>query len=133
MAKFNFNPSDLSDGKEIEMYQLCMNIGASAIPISADLIAVGMPATQLADQLAFCTTFYPLIGGSGRVRKGGKSNQKEMLAVYAEVDMIYKQRIDKMMGMLKAANPKFFTEYTDSRVIGFWKKKKPVPPTPPAV
>ena len=131
MAKFKFTPSDLRRGKEIEIYQRCMNIYDSAKPINEDLIAIGMPNHQLDEQHALCIKLYPLINGPHRVRKGGKSNKEEMIVVYDEIDMIYKERLDNMMKMLKAANSKFYTEYSNSRVIGFWKKKKDVPPTPP--
>ena len=120
----------MKKGKEIEIYKRCMNIGTLAIPVKAQLIAIGMPTTQLADQSNYCLKFRPLIGSARRVRKGGKSNKEEMLVVYAEMDMIYGERVDNMMGLLKAANSKFFTEYTNSRVIGYWKKQHetPVPP-----
>ena len=130
MATFNLSYSDLKEGKEIEIYKRCMNIGASAIPVEAQLIAIGMPATQLADQSNNCLKFRPMIGSARRVRKGGKSNKEEMLVVYAEMDMIYGERVDNMMGLLKAANSKFFTEYTNSRVIGYWKKKHETPDPP---
>jgi len=131
MAKFNFSYTDLKEGKEIEIYQRCLNIGIDAKLIEPDLIEVGMPVTQIVEQNALCVQFFPLIDGPHRVRSKGKSNKEEMLVVYAEMDMIYKKRMDNMMKMLKVANSKFYSEYKNSRVIGFWKKKKADPPTPP--
>ena len=130
MPKFNFSYSDLKEGKEIEIYQRCSKVGIAAIPVEAALIAVGMPITQLVEQKALSDKFRPLISGAKRVRRGGKSNKEEMLVVYKQMDLIYNERMDNMMGLLKKDNPKFFIEYTNSREIGYWKKKSVVPPSP---
>ena len=131
MAQFDFSYTDLKVGKEIEIYQRCWDVRVNAKLIEDDLIAVGLLATQLEEQNAFCTHFYPLIGGSHRVSQRGKSNKEEMLVVYAEMDVLYKEQMDNFMKMLKAANSKFYTEYKNSRVIGYWKKKKVATPVPP--
>jgi len=131
---FNYSLSDIKKGSEKAVYERCMAITASALPIETVLTTTyDLPTAFLAAQDLRNSAFHVLIDASGKIIEHGKSIKVEMVDEYHDVDIVFNERIDRTIFSYKKTNPNFYTEYKSGRIIGNrHNPPKPiVPPTNP--
>ena len=58
------------------------------------------------------------------VRRKSKTNKENMEKAFKRILDLLKDELDKLMLNYKVKYPDFYTQYSNARVIGGWKKKK---------
>ncbi len=121
---FDHTKSSLTKGNEIEICNNCHKIFTDIVKIEDKLVPDYIPAEDLIKMKEAIETATNLLDKPQGVRRKRKTNKENMEKAFKRILDLLKDELDKLMLNYKVKYPDFYTQYSNARVIGGWKKKK---------
>ncbi len=120
---FNFTKTSLKKGKDKEIHERCEKLAKMAVALKTELAACNVTEAQLKLFTESVDAYQKALNSPKDSIKKSKSSKEKTQKSYDECDRILTNIFDNLMLTLKAANPAFYLEYSNARVIGGWSKK----------
>jgi hypothetical protein len=120
---FNFTKSSLKRGKDKEIQERCNQLAEQALLLKTQLADYNISEANLNLFAESVDAYLKVIDAPKSTLKKSKTSKEKVQKSYDECDRILANIFDNMMLTLKAANPAFYLEYSNARVIGGWNKK----------
>jgi len=116
-AKCDISPTQLQRMPDSQLYVACLNIYEEAVKLGDNLSDYGKSAEQVSDLKKEIDDFAALIATPRSAIVTRSQATAELKRLIDEANDLLKNKIDKLMGVLKALHPKVYNTYKAARVI----------------
>ncbi|HLG34537.1 MAG TPA: hypothetical protein VI757_06610 [Bacteroidia bacterium] len=117
LEKVNYTRSKLENARDNELPAFSKHVHQAAVDNAAALVAYGVTPLMIADLGTAIDNFVKDIGKPREAVSDTSAATEQLPGVYSNNDLLLAERLDKGMELFKAANPDFYTQYFNARII----------------
>lgn len=116
-AKINFNKSDLEKMRDNDIYMNVKVIEEYATQYASNLLPYGISLTDISDLGQKTIAFYEVIQTPKMKIEERSSYFQQLETQISEIDKLFKEIVDPLIGVLEGDEPLLFSQYKKARSI----------------
>jgi len=131
--KMNYSRSNLLAGRDTVIGQRSQSVHTDASAVAAALVPYGIVAADLTTLQTLIDAYVAVVASPRTAITVRKGSTEAIATLVSETSGILNDRMDKLMPQFKAANPDFYQEYFDARIVvdlGGNEEEEAPPPGP---
>jgi hypothetical protein len=115
--KVNYGKSELSKARDTELPGMSAQVYEEAVANAIPCLAFGLTAGMITTLQTSMSTYVTNISKPREAISDTSAATEQMPPVFADVDKILAEQIDKGMELYRESEPDFYTEYFNARII----------------
>ena len=116
-AKVAITSSNFDHLRGSELLAFCNTVYSEAVAITAQLVDYGITQNEMNNFQGLLTNFSSQLPAPRAAISDRKGATDELAKLFARIDIILKEKLDKLMHKFRLSDPDFYRLYFDARII----------------